>query len=68
MVTHSSNLAWKIHWAGEPGRLALEVARVGLDLVTKQQHFVLYDYYYSSFLLISICMEYLFPSPSVLLF
>ena len=48
----------------------LGVVRVGLDLVTKQQqqHFVLYEYYYSSFLLISICMEYLFPPPSVLLF
>ena len=45
----------------------LGVVRVGLDLVTKQQqHFVLHEYYYSSFLLISICMEYLFPSPSVL--
>ena len=39
MATHSSFLAWKIHWAEEPGGLqSLGLHRVGHDLVTKNTH------------------------------
>ena len=32
MATHSSTLAWKIPWMGEPGRLqSMESQRVGHD-------------------------------------
>jgi len=37
MAIHSSILAWKILWTGEPGAPVYGVARVGPDLVTKQQ-------------------------------
>ena len=38
MATHSSNLAWKIPWAEEPGGLKSIVSqRVGHDWVTKPQ-------------------------------
>ena len=33
MATHSSILAWRISWTGEPGRLqSIELHRVGHDL------------------------------------
>ena len=37
MATHSSNLAWEIPWAKEPGRLHTVhgAAQVGHDLTTK---------------------------------
>ena len=38
MTTHSSNLAWRIPWTEEPGRLqSMGSQRVGHDLVTKEQ-------------------------------
>ena len=38
MATHSSNLAWRIPWTGEPGGLqSIGVTKSGLDLTTKQQ-------------------------------
>ena len=37
MATHPNILAWKILWTGEPGAPVYGVARVGPDLVTKQQ-------------------------------
>ena len=37
MAIHSSILAWKILWTGEPGGPVYGVARVGPDLVTNQQ-------------------------------
>ena len=38
MATHSSILAWRIPWTGEPGRLqSVGSQRVGHDLATKQQ-------------------------------
>ena len=39
-----------------------EVTRVRHDLVTKEQHFIWYEACYSIFLLLSISMEYIFPS------
>ena len=48
-ATHSSNLAWKIPWAGEPGELQSMVSqRVGLKWVTKQQQIdiSIYSYIY----------------------
>ena len=37
MATHSSILAWKIPWTGEPGRLqSMGSQRVGHDLATTQ--------------------------------
>ena len=39
MTTHSSILAWKIPWMGEPGGLqSMGSQRVGQDLVTEQQN------------------------------
>ena len=39
MATHSSILAWEIPGLEEPGGLqSMDLQRVGLDLVTKQQH------------------------------
>ena len=39
MATHSSILAWDMPWTEEPGRLqSMGSQRVGLHLVTKQQH------------------------------
>ena len=38
MATHSSALAWRIPWTGEPGRLqCVGSQRVGHNLETKQQ-------------------------------
>ena len=38
MATHSSSLAWKTPWTGNPGGLqSIETHRVRWDLVTKQQ-------------------------------
>ena len=38
MATHSSILAWKIPWTGEPGGLHPKGSqRVGHNLATKQQ-------------------------------
>ena len=38
MATHSSILAWEIPGLEEPGGLqSMDLQRVGLDLVTKQQ-------------------------------
>ena len=38
LATHSSILAWRIPWTGEPGRLqSIVLQRVGHDLATKQQ-------------------------------
>ena len=38
MSTHSSILAWKISWTGEPGSLqSMGSKRVGHDLATKQE-------------------------------
>ena len=48
-ATHSSNLAWKIPWTGEPGELQSMVSqRVGLKWVTKQQQIdiSIYSYIY----------------------
>ena len=37
MATHSSILAWKIPWTGEPGGLqSMGLQRVGHKVVTKQ--------------------------------
>ena len=37
MAIHSSNLAWKIPWTEEPGRLqSMGSQRVGHDLATEQ--------------------------------
>ena len=42
MAPHSSNLAWKIPWTEEPGRLqSKESLRVGHDQVTSYFHFPL---------------------------
>ena len=42
MTPHSSTLAWKIPWTGEPGRLkSIGSQRVGHDLATKQQQYTL---------------------------
>ena len=39
MAIHSSILAWEIPWTEESGRLQTRgLQRVGYDLVTKQQH------------------------------
>ena len=39
MATHSSILAWRILWMGEPGRLqSLGLQRVGHDLATTHTH------------------------------
>ena len=39
MATHSSILAWRILWMGEPGRLqSLGSQRVGHDLATTHTH------------------------------
>ena len=39
MAPHSSALAWEIPGLEEPGGLqSMDLRRVGLDLVTKQQH------------------------------
>jgi len=44
MATHCSILAWKIPWTEEPGRLQfLGLQRIGHDLATKQQQYVIYD-------------------------
>ena len=41
MATHSSNLAWRIPWAEEPGKpQAMGSQRVGCDWATKQQQFL----------------------------
>ena len=41
MATHSSNLAWRIPWAEEPGKpQAMGSQRVGRDWATKQQQFL----------------------------
>ena len=41
MATHSSNLAWRIPWAEEPGKpQAMGSQRVGHDWATKQQQFL----------------------------
>lgn len=38
MATHSSILAWRIPWTGEPGGLqSMGLQRVRNDLVTEQQ-------------------------------
>ena len=38
MATHSSTLAWEIHWTEEPGEIQSTVSpRVGHNLATKQQ-------------------------------
>ena len=38
MATHSSTLAWKISWTGEPGRLqSMGLKRVGHDWATSQE-------------------------------
>ena len=38
MATHSSSLAWRIPWTGEPGGLqSMGSQRAGHDLGTKQQ-------------------------------
>ena len=43
MATHSSFLAWRIPWTGEPGRLqSLGSQRVGHDLATTQRTFGLF--------------------------
>ena len=43
MATHSSILAWKIPWTGEPGGLqSMGLQRVGHDLVTKQQQIFIF--------------------------
>ena len=43
MASHSSILAWRIPWTGEPGRLqSIELQRVGHKLVTKQQQHNIY--------------------------
>ena len=36
MAAHSSNLAWRIPWAEEPGSHVHGVARVRLNFATKQ--------------------------------
>ena len=39
MATHSSIIVWEIPWKEEPGRLwSMGLQRIGLNLVTKQQH------------------------------
>ena len=39
MATHSSILAWRIPWTGEPGGLqSMELQRVGHDLATKRHN------------------------------
>ena len=44
MATYSSILAWRIPWAEGPGWLqSLGLQRVGCDLTTKQQQYLLYD-------------------------
>jgi len=41
MAAHSSILAWRIPWTGEPGRLKfMALQRVGHDRVTKQQQHI----------------------------
>ena len=43
LETHSSILAWEIMWIEEPGGLqSMGSARVGHDLVTKQQQHIQY--------------------------
>ena len=47
MATHSSLLAWKMPWTEEPdGLQSMGSQRVGCDLVTKQQHYVIYLHIY----------------------
>ena len=42
MATHSSNLAWKIWWAEEPGGLqSTRSQRVGHNLAPKQEQQIL---------------------------
>ena len=43
MATHSSILAWKTLWTEEPrGPLSTGLQRVGHDLATEQQYFIIY--------------------------
>ena len=43
MAIHSSILAWRILWTGEPGEpQSMGSQRIGHDLVTKQQQYVNY--------------------------
>ena len=45
MASHSSILAWKIPWAGEPGTLqSVGFQRVRHNLATKQQQQTVLDY------------------------
>ena len=41
MSNHSTILAWEIPWTEEPGGLQSMGLKIGHDLVTKQQHFVI---------------------------
>ena len=44
IATHSNILVWKIPWTQEPGMLqSLGSQRIGHDLATKQQQYVIYD-------------------------
>ena len=44
MATHSSTLAWKIPWTGEPSGLqSMGSQRVGHDGATSQLHFMPFD-------------------------
>ena len=59
MATHSSTLAWKISWTEKAGRLQ----SMGSQSRTRLSDFTSFClmYNYSNFLLVSICMDYLFP-------
>ena len=42
MTTHSNNLAWRIPWTEEPGRLQsieLQISQTGLKQFNTEKHF-----------------------------